>query len=46
MAAGTHTVEFSHPGGTKYIDLDAIIISDPESDPPAAVTLECRHRQQ
>ncbi len=39
MAAGTHTVEFSHPGGTKYIDLDAIIISDPETNPPAAVTL-------
>jgi Divergent InlB B-repeat domain/Fibronectin type III domain len=39
MDAGTHTVEFSHPGGTKYIDLDAIIISDPESNPPAAVTL-------
>ena len=39
MAAGTHTVKFSHPGGTKYIDLDAIIISDPESIPPAAVTL-------
>ncbi len=39
MDAGTHTVKFSHPGGTKYIDLDAIIISDPESIPPAAVTL-------
>ena len=39
MDAGTHTVEFSHPGGTKYIDLDAIIISNPESIPPAAVTL-------
>ncbi len=39
MADGTHTVVFSHPGGTKYIDLDAIIISNPESIPPAAVTL-------
>ncbi len=39
MAAGTHTVKFSHPGGTKYIDVDAIIISDPETIPPAAVTL-------
>jgi len=39
MTTGTHTVKFSHPGGAKYIDLDAIIISDPESIPPAAVTL-------
>ena len=39
MDAGTHTVVLRHPGGTKYIDLDAIIISDPESIPPAAVTL-------
>ena len=27
------------PGGSKYIDLDALIVSDPESIPPAAVTL-------
>ncbi|MCD4671434.1 MAG: hypothetical protein K8R77_02115, partial [Anaerolineaceae bacterium] len=39
MASGTHTIELSHPGGTKYIDLDALIVSDPESNPPAAVSL-------
>ena len=39
MESGTHTVVLRHPGGTKYIDLDALIVSDPESIPPAAVTL-------
>ncbi|MDX9864808.1 MAG: hypothetical protein RBT34_08390, partial [Anaerolineaceae bacterium] len=39
MAEGTHTIVLRHPGGTKYIDLDALIVSSPESDPPAAVTL-------
>jgi uncharacterized protein YkwD len=39
LASGTHTVEFSHPGGSHYIDIDAIVISSPESLPPASVTL-------
>jgi Divergent InlB B-repeat domain/Peptidase_C39 like family/Fibronectin type III domain len=39
LTDGTHTVEFSHPGGSHYIDIDAIVISSPESLPPAAVTL-------
>ena len=39
MESGTHTVVLRHPGGSKYIDLDALIVSDPESIPPAAVTL-------
>jgi beta propeller repeat protein len=39
MDTGTHTIQLSHPGGSHYIDLDALIVSSPESDPPAAVTL-------
>jgi beta propeller repeat protein len=39
LAQGTHTVTFSHPGGTHYIDIDALIVSTFESDPPAAVVL-------
>ncbi|MCD4673347.1 MAG: hypothetical protein K8R77_11855, partial [Anaerolineaceae bacterium] len=39
MADGTHTIVLRHPGGTKYIDIDALIVSSPESDPPAVVTL-------
>ena len=39
LAQGTHTVTFSHPGGTHYIDIDAMKVSTFESDPPAAVTL-------
>ena len=39
MESGTHTVAFRHPGGSHYIDLDAIIITDPETTPPAAVSL-------
>ncbi|MCD4672274.1 MAG: fibronectin type III domain-containing protein, partial [Anaerolineaceae bacterium] len=37
LQAGTHTITFRHPGGTKYIDIDALIVTNPETIPPAKV---------
>ena len=39
MDEGIHTIQLRHPGGSHYIDLDALIVSSPETVPPAAVTL-------
>ncbi len=38
LSAGTHTLVIRHPGGGKYIDVDAIIVSEPEAVPPAAIS--------
>ena len=38
LAEGTHTIIVRNPGGGKYIDVDAIIVSEPESIPPAAIS--------
>lgn len=38
LSPGTHTIVFRHPGGTKYIDIDALVVSNPEVVPPATVT--------
>ncbi len=39
MDEGIHVVHFYHPGGSHYIDFDALIVSSPETTPPAAVIL-------
>jgi Fibronectin type III domain/WD40-like Beta Propeller Repeat len=39
VAEGIHTVTLSHPGGTHFIDIDALVVSSAESVPPAAVNL-------
>jgi hypothetical protein len=38
LTAGTHTITFRHPGGTKYVDIDAVIVTNPETTPPATVS--------
>ncbi|MDX9864716.1 MAG: hypothetical protein RBT34_07930 [Anaerolineaceae bacterium] len=38
LSEGTHTLVIRNPGGGKYIDVDAIIVSEPEAIPPAAIT--------
>ena len=37
LQPGTHTIVFRHPGHTKYIDIDALIVTNPESIPPVDV---------